>query len=58
MDEDKRQDHFTEIQRILREDGGTIIPFFGADFSGLSERVEDFWMTRAAAAEYRYFTVD
>jgi len=58
LDEEKRQDHFTEIQRILREDGGTIIPFFGADFSGLSKRVKDFWMTRAAAAEYRYFTVE
>ncbi len=58
LDEEKRQKHFTKIQEILREDGGTIIPFFGADFSGLSQRVEDFWMTRAAAAEYRYFTVD
>lgn len=58
LDEEKRQKHFTEIQRILREDGGTIIPFFGADFSGLSQRVNDFWMTRAAAAEYRHFTVD
>lgn len=58
LNKEKRQKAFTEIQRILRDDGGTIIPFFGADFSGLSQRTKNFWMTRAAAAEYRYFTVE
>lgn len=54
LDEEKRQKHFTAIQKILRQNDGRIIPFFGSIFSGVNERVEDFWMTRVSSPEFRY----
>jgi peptide/nickel transport system substrate-binding protein len=40
LDADKRQDMYTEMQQILRDEGGVIIPMFANYIMGLSEEVQ------------------
>jgi peptide/nickel transport system substrate-binding protein len=39
LDEDRRQDMYSEIQRILNKDGGRIIPAFAQDVMAMRDYV-------------------
>ena len=39
LDDSKRQEMYSEMQRLVRDDGGTVVPMFANYLSGLSERV-------------------
>jgi peptide/nickel transport system substrate-binding protein len=39
LDEKKRRTMYVEMQRIVRDDGGVVIPMFAADLSGATEKI-------------------
>jgi peptide/nickel transport system substrate-binding protein len=39
MDETKRASMYAEMQRIVRDDGGVIVPMFSADLSAATDKI-------------------
>ena len=51
---EERQKHFTEIQKIIRQEGHVIIPSFQGLYGGSTKKVEDVWIMRSGGLELRH----
>ncbi len=40
LDEKKRRDMYVEMQRIVRDEGGVVVPMFSADLAAASDKIE------------------
>lgn len=49
-----RQKHFTEIQRILREEGPAVIPFHQGIFGAVADEIKDYTEVRNGTHELRF----
>jgi peptide/nickel transport system substrate-binding protein len=56
-DQEARQEAFSDIQRILHDDGPTVVAFFQPFFGGTSTRIEDFYLTRNWINDFRYIRI-
>jgi peptide/nickel transport system substrate-binding protein len=39
LDESKRREMYVEMQRIVRDEGATVVPMFAADLTGVSKKL-------------------
>ena len=53
LDEGKRRDMYREMQRILRDEGGAVVPFFANDVLARSEKVAHGQLSSANAFDGR-----
>lgn len=58
VDPEARQKHFTEIQKILREKGPSVIPFHQASYGAARNSVKDFWEVRNGSHELRFVKLE
>ncbi|MFW6048592.1 MAG: ABC transporter substrate-binding protein [Candidatus Bipolaricaulota bacterium] len=49
-----RQEHFTNIQRIIRDHGPAVIPFHQSSYGAARKKVKDFWEVRNGSHELRF----
>jgi peptide/nickel transport system substrate-binding protein len=40
LDENKRRDMYVEMQRLVRDDGGVVVPMFSADLSAATDKIK------------------
>jgi len=53
-DPEKKQEYFSKIQKILREDVPAVVPMFKDYLGATSDRVEGFYLTQNWINDYRF----
>ncbi|MFP3952852.1 MAG: ABC transporter substrate-binding protein [Candidatus Acetothermia bacterium] len=58
INHEKRQEYFTSIQKLLREEGPSIIPIFTGYNAGVKTRIKDYWMARNDMPDIRFVKIN
>ena len=57
MNPDRRKEIFLKIDKLLSEDGPSVIPYFYSVFGAVRKGAKGFQMTRNWINDYRYLEV-